>query len=132
MYMRDKLGSFEMIVDKERRVVHEKLAGLFTCDDSNRLDKEYVNYIVPYLGKGEWAKLCDMTEYMVNTSVSFEDISRNLKNMVPHGFAVCAIITSNVVVKDYISMAAKDVDAITFAYFTCEQDADEYLRRLGY
>lgn len=132
MYIRDKLGSFEIIVDKERRVVHEKLSGLFTNNDSNRLEKEYLNNIIPYLGEGKWVKLCDMRDYIPNTSVGHEDICSYLKKIVPYGFIGCAVVIPNIIIKNHLSLSVKDIESITFEYFECEEEADKYLRKLGF
>lgn len=132
MYTRDKLGSFEIIVDKERRVVHEKLSGLFTCEDSDRLEKEYKNNILPYLGEGPWAKLCDMSDYIPNTSVNHEDINHHIKNVIPYGFRACAVVIKNELLKLHLSLATVDIDSLVFSYFKCEQEANEHLRKLGF
>jgi hypothetical protein len=132
MYIRDKLGSFEVIVDKERRVVHEKLSGLFTYGDSDRLEKEYINNIIPYLGEGPWAKLCDMTDYIANTSVGHDDINFYIRRIVPYGFKACAVIASSEALKSYLHMATNDIDTFMISYFKSELEADEYLRKLGF
>lgn len=132
MYIRDKIGSFEIIVDKSRRVVHEKLSGLFTYEDSDRLEKEYRNNIIPYLGEGTWVKLCDMTDYILNTSVGHSDINSYLKRLIPYGFIGCAVIIPNIMIKNYLSLAIRDLNTVTFSYFTSEQEADEYLIKLGF
>lgn len=132
MYMRDKLGSFELIVDRERRVVHEKLSGLFTFDDSDRLEKEYMHNIIPFLGQGDWVKLCDMTEYIPNTSVGIKEIKIYLNRMIPFGFVGCAIISENPIIRTHLFSSVEDMDAINLAYFESEEDANQYLRQLGF
>lgn len=132
MYMRDKLGSFEIIVDKERRVVHEKLSGLFTCEDSDRLAKEYKNNILPYLGEGQWVKLCDMSEYILNTSASHQSINKHIKEIIPYGLKACAVVVCNEALKMHLSIATAGIDPFAFSYFKNEQEANEYLRKLGF
>jgi hypothetical protein len=130
MIITDPKGYYELKVDKDRRIVYEKVVGMITAEDYTRLTDEYVNKIVPYLGKGDWMKLCDARQTKPSTLNTPEHINKELSRLAPLGFKGGAILIDSITLKMQITRGAKNVAEAS--YFDNEKDADNWLRSQGF
>ncbi len=131
MITKDAMGKYELKVDTNRRIVYEKLIGLWSVDDFKRFDNDYRTKIVKQLGAGNWAKSSDMREYKPNTHVTPEMMDSHLKFVSSTGCIGGACIIDSITLKMQLKRASKESIGAP-GYFDNEQEADSWLKDKGF
>jgi len=130
MIIKGQKAKFTITVDKTRRIVHEKPVGSWTEEQYQEYADAYKNKVIPYLGKGPWAKYCDLKELRPNVKVTPELVNAHIKYAVENGLSRSAILAESATVKMQMNRAGKNANDPV--YFDNEKKADEWLKSEGF
>ncbi len=118
---------FEIQVNTKTRIVSEKNSGFWTLDDFRPFNNTY-NSILNDLSGKEWAKLCDLSEYVVSSIA--DEMKDHISWLAQNGYTHCAVVFPKSLVKSQIGRCM-DSRVVT-SYFSTVDEAKNWLRAEGY
>lgn len=97
MVIKDAKGMYIIQVDKINRIVYEYIEGHFEKYDYLRYHNDYMENILPIIGKHPWAKCVDLKRYKISDITEEMCMHNNWEN--ENGLAVLIAIVDNSIVK---------------------------------
>ena len=118
---------FEIQVNTKTRIVVEKNSGFWTLDDFRPFNNTY-NSILNDLDGKKWAKLCDLSEYVVSSIA--DEMKNHISWLAQNGYTHCAVVFPKSLVKSQIGRCMDK--RIVTSYFSNVDEAKNWLEAEGY
>ncbi|MNL38564.1 hypothetical protein D3C87_1607880 [compost metagenome] len=115
-------------MDTERKISWETNIGVWTQEDLDRLQSEYVAKILPLFNGGEWAISSDVRQY----KTSHIDMDKHVAWKHTNGAKLGVIIVESAVVKLQINKASAGSKGFTVQATVNEEEASDWLATQGF
>jgi hypothetical protein len=124
--------NFTIEADVDRRIIREKIYGIWKEDIAKNYHEEYQKVAEPLI-KGKWAKLIDMGNWKSSYPEVVEVIGGHLRWCRENGMALAANVIDNPVTRGQLKRmfelgGTADISQI----FASIAEADRYLRENGF
>lgn len=129
MIIKDTKGMYELNVDTKRNVVFEKVDGLWTAEDLERYQQDYMTKVKPAFKGNKWAKCSDLRTY--RTSNISAEMNKLMSWCFQNGLACGAIIVDSAIVKMQMERSTRGAGGEPTPFANLE-DADKWLKTQGF
>lgn len=121
-------GLYTINYDSARKVVTDIPIGLWSKENYLEYHDEYVNKIVPAIGKQSWATCTDLRKYKM--SDLGDVMAKHVEWLADNNVKFAAVIVDSAIVKMQINRAV--AGRIPQQAFLNEAEADQWLKSKGF
>ncbi|MCI1946346.1 hypothetical protein [Clostridium luticellarii] len=127
----DEGGKFELELVSSKRIIREKLIGRWNKADFERFNSAYDKLAGELRKLGNWAKLCDMTQYKI--SAINDEVKQHAKWMHDNGCTHNAtILPSEMIIKLMVGNLQKASGGIITGTFKSVAEGEKFLEENGF